>query len=56
MKKLIEVLTIIGVIIFLIYKFPQEVGTGLAVVFILYIFTNITDGLSRAAAKYKKVK
>lgn len=56
MKKLIEVLTIIGVIIFLIYKFPQEVGTGLAVVFILYIFTNVTDGLSRAAAKYKKVK
>lgn len=56
MKKLIEILVIIGVVIFLIYKFPQEIGTGLAVVFILYMFTNIFDGLSRAAAKYKKVK
>lgn len=56
MKKLIEVLTIIAICIFLIYKFPEEVGTGLAVIFILYIFTNVSDGLSRAAAKYKKVK
>lgn len=56
MKKFIEILTIIGVVIFLVYKFPQEIGTGLAVIFILYVFTNVTDGLSKAAAKYKKVK